>query len=334
MSTVMPAPIVANYREGRSMSAAAAGYDDIRSAFIDERRLPSFEMEPAGVRQALVPMRQVVEQAYARWDDGRIGRVTVRHPGDRNAVIEVGRHVGDQLSNAPERLVFEGVSGRLIASMGQGDQWGPAVRTFSVMYGLHMARFADPVLRWLYFVLGLASTAMIGTGLVFWTVKRRTKYPGTEPIPFGHELVERLNVGVIVGLPVGIASFFWANRLLAADMVGRAAVERRVFYFVWATMLILAAIRPANRAWSEALRLAVVAFAAVPFLNALTTERNVVASVLSSDQIMLGFDLTMLVIAGLLAVAASKTAPETWCVASRTVPVDAAAAGPAEEGVV
>ena len=43
-----------------------------------------------------------------------------------------------------------------------------------------MGRFADTGLRWLYFLVSLAGVAMVGSGLVLWTVKRRVKLPDPE----------------------------------------------------------------------------------------------------------------------------------------------------------
>lgn len=42
---------------------------------------------------------------------------------------------------------------------------------------------------------------------------------------FGHQLVEKLNIATIAGLPFAIAMYFWANRLIPVPFDGRADWE-------------------------------------------------------------------------------------------------------------
>src|SRR5690606_40728223 len=92
------------------------------------------------------------------------------------------------------------------------------------LLGLHEGLFATPVLRWLYFAAGLIGTAMIATGLVLWTAKRRTANAGRAHV--GLALVERLNVGPIIGLPVAIAAYFRSEgRRLGRERRSRASAE-------------------------------------------------------------------------------------------------------------
>lgn len=303
MSTVMPWAIVANYAQERTPYEAMTNYGEVRTAYFEDARGAVPGARASGVAASLVPLRPVLEQARQRWDGGRVGRISVTNPGDSAAVIEVVRHAGDQVSHRGERLLFAGDSGRFMRAI---SEQGVVSRISSVMYGLHMVRFADPVLRWVVFIAGLASTAMIAAGLILWTVKRRPDGRNGQPVPLGYAIVERLNVGTIVGLPVAMAGLFWANRLLPIDMAARPATETRVFFGVWLFALLYAAVRPAKRLWSEQLWMAVFAFAAVPVLNAFTTDRHLLASVRDGDWIMAGFDLTMIGVALLFAFAATK----------------------------
>ncbi|WP_163274466.1 PepSY domain-containing protein, partial [Enterobacter hormaechei] len=124
-------------------------------------------------------------------------------------------------------LLFDGGGGQLLQLK---EHSGVAADTQGVLYGLHLGRFADAALRWLYFIVSLAGTAMVGTGLVLWTVKRRTQLPDLQRPYFGFRLVERLNIATIAGLSVAMAAYLWANRLLPASRDGRAAWEVHVFF--------------------------------------------------------------------------------------------------------
>ena len=114
-------------------------------------------------------------------------------------------------------MEFEGATGKLLTVR---DNVGAAAETRGVLYALHLGRFSDTETRWLYFLVSFMGTAMVGTGLVMWTVKRRQKLPDPDRPYFGFRLVERLNIASIAGLSIAMTAFLWANRLLAAPVGG------------------------------------------------------------------------------------------------------------------
>jgi len=162
--------------------------------------------------------------------------------------------------------------------------------TYQSLLGLHEGLYAGPLLRWLYFLSGLMGTAMIGAGLVLWTVKRRARIGRT----FGFNLVERLNVATIVGLPVAVAGYFWANRLIPVSLDDRAAWEAHALFLVWAAFLVHPWLRPLPRAWVEQLSLAAGAFGLLPLVNAFTTERHIGVTLPRGLWELASFDLAML----------------------------------------
>jgi uncharacterized iron-regulated membrane protein len=304
VSVLMFVPVIAHYRGDAGILEAYTNYDGVLSAFLNERRVPTLTVPAAGVRANLVPLGPVVATARAHWQGGMPGRIAISHVGDTHALIDMTRSPTDQVSSAAERLVFDGSSGRLIQSFAEDR---PVLETFGILVGLHTARFASVVTRWAYFLFGLASTALIGTGLVFWTIKRRPASRGTGSPARSYRFVESANVAVMVGLPIAIAGFFWANRLLPIDMPARADKEVQAFFAVWvAAALMLILMRPI-RSWIVGLTAAAVAFAGVPVLNALTTDRWLLRSFVRRDAVMLSFDLTMIAVAGLCALGAWKT---------------------------
>lgn len=259
---------------------------------------------PVGVAAELVSVAGLVEQAEERWGKGGVGRIQVNNPGDAGARIALERHSSRRVSTAPQYLVFDGTSGELLV---EKEQSGPVATTQGVLYGLHMGRFADTVTRWLYFGVSLAGTAMVATGLVLWTVKRRSRLPDPARPYFGLILVERLNIATIAGLPLAMTAFFWANRLLPLTVERRADQEINVFFVVWGLALAWAVLRPGKRAWVELFAATAVALACLPIVNALTTPRNPAASLATGDILFLGFDLSFLALAVLVVMLALKT---------------------------
>src|SRR5690606_13911463 len=75
-------------------------------------------------------------------------------------------------------------------------------------------------------------------------------------------------------------------------------------FLAWLLTLAYASLRPTRCAWVELLSLAGVLFGAVPLLNALSTDRHLVAALGAGDWLMAGFDSTALVCGALFAWAA------------------------------
>ncbi|MDR5806829.1 PepSY-associated TM helix domain-containing protein [Caballeronia sp. LZ019] len=287
-----------------------------RSAFIQPGK-------PSGKPAPLAPVDAMVRQAQARWGQDNVGRVTVTLPGDADARVAVSRGEAARVSMSPQYMLFDGVSGKLIDVK---EHVGGAAQTRGVLYALHLGRFSDLHLRWLYFLVSLGGAAMVGTGLVMWTVKRRQKLRDPARPHFGFWLVERLNIASIAGLSVAMTAYLWANRLLPVAMGDRANAEVNVFFAVWSAALLHAMTRPARRAWIELLGLAAALLALLPLLNAVTTQRPLWRSIAEGDWVFAGFELMLWVFAalhGLLAWRVARDRPRAGAsTRDRTVVMD------------
>ena len=264
---------------------------DGRDRFFDEAfRNPEIP-SPAGAAAPLAPVVAMYDLAERHWGPAPVRVATFYNPGDRNARVVFTRTHVDPVSNGG-RMVFDGATGELLERFDRRS--GPMVVNHALL-GLHEGLFAGPVLRWIYFLTGLLGTAMIGTGLVLWTVKRKAKAAAGRGLPpAAVRVIERLNVGTIAGLPIGIAAYFWANRLLPVGMADRAAWEVHALFLAWLAVLVLPWVRPVRRAWLDTLGLAAVAWAALPALNALTTDQHLGSSIPAGAWAVAGFDLTAL----------------------------------------
>lgn len=179
--------------------------------------------------------------------------------------------------------------------------------TQSVMAGLHYAQFGGYSIRWLYFLMGLAASASIATGLVLWTAKRRGVEAKSPTDAAGWRLVECFNVAGVAGFVVACLALFYANRLIPVNIADRAALEVRTVFAVWTLLLLHALLRKApGRAWREQFWIAALLALGVPFLNALTGGMPFTQSVLRENWILTGFDSAALVCGILLAFTAWK----------------------------
>ncbi|MNK94819.1 hypothetical protein D3C87_1150350 [compost metagenome] len=279
MSMVMPASILAAYK------------GDVQAFFSDV--FPAANTAKAsGQPTPLLPLAPLLEKAREQWSGGEVGRLTVNNPGDANASVVLARSGADRVVHEfGSAVTFNGVTGQLLAATPAQPLPMAIAGSF---YGLHMGHFAGPLLRWLYFICGLASTAMIGTGLVIWLGKRQLKHAKSGVMPFELRLVEVLNIASMSGLVVAVAAFFWANRLLPIGMAERAGWEVNSFFIVWGISLLHAMVRRGCAAWVEQLALAALLFGAVPLLNALTTPYHLGVTLVQGDWAMAGFDLACL----------------------------------------
>ncbi len=274
------------------------------AVFMQEAVLPGLAPpRPAMAGTAVVDLAPLVRTAEQDWGLGeRVGRIDIlMPPGQAPRIILIGDDAG-HVSHRRNQMVFDGASGQ---RLGDDAAMSGIVAFERAVYGLHLGRFADWPLRWLFFVAGLACTAMAATGLLLWAVKRRRK--ATAP-GFGHRLVDVLNVGCIAGLPLAVAVFFWANRLLPVDLPQRAMREIIAFFAAWGLAALHGAIRPRQAAWREQLGLGAAAFLLLPGLNVWLTGRGLDASLPAGDWVFAGFDLGCLGAGLLLAWLARRAA--------------------------
>lgn len=298
----MPWPVAANYKEPAVFGTEAYGVEPKQSA--------------SGRAAQLVPIAPLVRAAVREWHGGRPASIVIRYPNDAAATVLIGRSGADRLNARSASITYSGADGRRLSS---SSEPGAALKTAGVMLGLHLGSFAGPVLRWTYFLLGLTGAAMVGTGLVLWTAKRRK--PGAKPF-LGFRIVERLNIGAIACLPAGMAGYLLANRLIPADLPDRADIEVSVMFWVWFGLAALSLLRPVHRAWPETLGIAALVFAAIPVVNALTTDRGFIHSLVAADTLFLAFDTVMMMMAALLGFAAWRAGrPRTVPSRRRSSPV-------------
>lgn len=303
MFMLMPWGVESAYQGDTQRFFAESGGRGGRGAPVGEERQAT-PLVPA----PLTDVAPLLEQAERRWPRG-VASISVSDPGTSRAVIELRERGGDSLIDrgANERQRFDGVTGEPLASPPPPEISGISA-TYNVFSSLHLLRFAGAPLRWFAFLSGLLGTAMIATGLVLWVVKRLPERQKLGRTPLGQRLVEALNVGTIAGLPLAIAIYFWANRLLPSTLAQRADWEIRSFFIAWALCLIHPPLRPHKRAWIEQLQLAAVLFAALPVFGLGLPHSHLPAALLRGDWLLAGMDLTLLASAALLGYAAWKLA--------------------------
>lgn len=262
------------------------------------------QREASGKPAPVMPISAMTKIATRQWHGEPPRYISIANPGDANGKAELYPS-GETLAGEPGAVHLDPADGHLFDNPPRD---GAAQATADVMIDIHRGAFAGTVLRWLYFLGGLGGTAMVGTGLLLWVAKRRNKLPDPDRPHLGFRIVERLNAGVIGGVPIALASYFLANRLLPVGMAARADWEINILFIAWGGAFVWSFARPTKRAWVEMPAAAAALFALVPVINAITTTRGLLPSLLAGDTVFVAFDLAMLVFAALLAFAARRAA--------------------------
>lgn len=295
MFTYMPVTTDVLYPEGPARDAfydAAYGRTDTDEA---AKQVPATTITLSGS----------LSRAEQLWGPDSVKRIFVRDINTAGARIAVQSHGGRYLTSHEPSLLFNGVTGEELPGRSEMETTPGAFN--SVLFGLHEGLFAGGVIRVLYVFAGLAGTAMIGTGLLLWSAKRKAKMTqrakGTAPVThFGLAIVDRLNLGTIIGLPIAIAAYFWANRLLPVQDeifgIHRHDMEPHAMFLTWAILLIYPVWRPLDRAWTEMCGLAAAVWFLLPVVNAITTDRHLLGSLPAGDWDFAGFDLACLLAGG------------------------------------
>jgi uncharacterized iron-regulated membrane protein len=281
MTMLMPWGMLDRYpqKDGGVMTFYAEAYDFANPA-------------PAvGKPATLVAIAPLLAQANQRFGEQTARRIWVDQPGDAGARIKITRGTGDRISISTESITFNGVTGQRLATYARDDVTG---QTAGVMMGLHEATFAPPFVRAVYFISGLIGALMVATGLIMWAIKHRQKSEKNGRIGFGTRLVEHLNIAAIAGMPIAVAAYFWANRLLPVDVAMRQKLEINLFFAVWALTAIHPLLRKSRRAWLEQLFFGAALFVLLPALDRITVGTWVMPS----------FDLVCLGLGAILALCA------------------------------
>lgn len=301
-ATYMPAGIQGHYRQNSA---------PMEAFFSDLLSTPKHRDE-THIAAPVVSLDKLLAQA-----ETQLGRqasfLVVEHPGDTSASVRVfgpfdeGDGEKSLLTPSGGRMDFDGVTGETLdVQMPRTTRGGDAQMVQRTMRTLHEATFGGYAVKWLYFLCGLAGTAMMATGSILFMVKRRQKslHEFGKQTPRVYRLIDVLNVAVIAGLSVACIAFMWGNRLIPLGIEHRLQWEKAAFFAVWALMLLHAALRPVHKAWQEQLALAAVLCVALPLLNAATTGGHALHYTLRADWLRAGVEWTALALGALLAYAA------------------------------
>ncbi|MCF2909401.1 PepSY domain-containing protein [Pseudoalteromonas sp. DL2-H2.2] len=110
-------------------------------------------------------------------------------------------------------------------------------RLVSSFFGLHFGSYGGDLMRWVYFVMGLAGACLFYSGNILWLEKRRQK--GIQQRR-AYRIMGALTVGVCLGALTGIAATFASSKWLTLLPVNINQAYMFVYYASFSCVMISA----------------------------------------------------------------------------------------------
>ncbi len=282
---------------------------DVR-AFRAEVKPGREQVAASGTLAPLIQLNSLLPAVKENWGDTPIKQVVITNINDKNSRVSFYTNTQQSVTDLRIPLVFSGVSGEQLSHA--SDTPSAAHATHDTLMSLHTARFAEPVLRFFFFICGFMGCAMIATGTLLWATKIRQKQQtkikqGNNP-SIGLRIVEGLNLTFIAGLPLATSAFFYANRLLPVEMTNRAQWEVNSFFITLSLVGLLACFNRTLISWRWVLTLGALGFISIPLLNALTSPSHIFDNIVSGQWTLVGFDLICVLLGAALLFGASTIA--------------------------
>ena len=191
-----------------------------------------------------------------------ISTIEVKAPYTSLAQIQIKQLEDHSISLKPEQLSIAGSTGQILPDI---RNYSPVATLYSGVYGLHMAPFAQPLLRLGLFFSGLLGCAMIASGLLLWSLKRQL-HAKSQSFHFGHYLVDRGNLACFVGLPISMLVYFYLNRLVTPYIHGNN-YEIQGFFLTWLISLVAALFTKKAYLWRSQLTILIALATLLPLVD-------------------------------------------------------------------
>ena len=216
-------------------------YPDDPFQYFKEIRAKATEQTVVSSTRQDLPINTLLATVHKEWGDTTFDSVSAQNPNTTHSQITFTQSKDETITQNRPTLTLNAQTGEVIANT-RNDS---AIATLSFgVYGLHMATFAQPLLRLAFFFSGILGCFMIASGLLLWSLKRQLQNK-QQHFHFGHYLVDRLNVASFVGLPIAMLSYLFANRLIDVQ-ASTANYEIISFFTVWLSSFCWRLLRQDN----------------------------------------------------------------------------------------
>jgi hypothetical protein len=190
-----------------------------------------------------------------------------RNAGTRGASVQIWGYDTRYMTRGKGFAVVSPVTGEIANAdyfPGREGRWTGVVATF---FALHFASFGGDVVRFCYFLLGVAGAFLFYSGNLLWIEsRRRTERRNGGPVEQKRStrLMSAATVGVCLGAICAISMTIVAAKWLDGSAANIEHWHNGVYYSVFVASVLWSFLRGAAAAGVELLWLAALATAAIP----------------------------------------------------------------------
>lgn len=238
-------------------------YPDNPFQYFEEIRTTATMPHQTTINKAeMKPIRYFLNTAQQQWGNSAIENITIQQPNTIQSRITITELKDQSITRNQAQMTFNATNGTFLGSIRNTS----AIATLNAgVYGLHMAKFAQPLLRLGFFFSGILGCAMIASGLLLWSLKRQMQRK-SESFHLGHYTVNRLNIAAIWGLPCAMLAYLYANRLFEVQ-INSVNYEVYAFFGVWLFSLISGLFTPQRLLWKMQLKVFILGALLLPIVN-------------------------------------------------------------------
>ena len=231
--------------------------------FQEINTVPTSTIAEMPITAKMFSIQNFITTAQQQWGHAVFDNITVQQPNTQLAQITLTELKDKSITRNQAQITLNATTGKILKNTRNNS----AVATLNAgVYGLHMARFAEPILRLALFFSGILGCAMIASGLLLWSLKRQMQKK-TDQFHFGYYLVNRLNSAGIIGLPIAMLGYLYTNRLMTMPL-GTPNYEIYAFFSIWFCSFILACLTPQQHLWKMQLKILICVAFILPLVDA------------------------------------------------------------------
>lgn len=244
------------------------------------------------IKTEMLPIQTLLGKVKQQWGDQALATIEVKNPNTDQATISFKQLEDRSITLNQPQITFD-ATGNILGNTKNNS----AVATLNAgVYGLHMATFAQPLLRLAFFCSGILGCLMIASGLLLWSLKRQIQNKSNQ-FNLGHYLVDRLNIATFIGLPIAMLAYMFTNRFVQITET-TPNYEIYSFFVVWTLSLIIALFTKKQYLWQSQVAILGIVAIALPIYDLIYLLNHRVVTDFQSYWAFLRVDLFFILSAG------------------------------------
>lgn len=244
------------------------------------------------IKTEMLPIQTLLGKVKQQWGDQALATIEVKNPNTDQATISFKQLEDRSITLNQPQITFD-ATGNILGNTKNNS----AVATLNAgVYGLHMATFAQPLLRLAFFCSGILGCLMIASGLLLWSLKRQIQNKSNQ-FHLGHYLVDRLNIATFIGLPIAMLAYMFTNRFVQITET-TPNYEIYSFFVVWMLSLIIALFTKKQYLWQSQVAILGLVAIALPIYDLIYLLNHQLVTDFQSYWAFLRVDLFFILSAG------------------------------------